>query len=148
MMRKPLLEVDNLSVGYNPRCEHSVILDRVSIEIEEGGSLGIIGETGCGKTTLAMAVMRLLDKKADISGEINFRGKNLLSVSPKEIEAIRWSKISVMFQNSLDVMNPALTILEQLSECVVRHCGASKKDAEKKSYELLDYFTLTRFQGG
>jgi len=144
MMRKPLLGIDNLSVRYNTRGEHSEILDRVSIEVEEGGSLGIIGETGSGKTTLAMAVMRLLDKKADIAGEINFRGKNLLSVTSKEIEAIRWSKISVMFQNGLDVMNPVLTILEQLSECIVRHCGASKKDAEKKSYELLDSVGLDR----
>lgn len=144
MKEKNHLEIKDLSVTYNIISDRITALNNISFSVEKGGTLGIIGETGSGKSTLALAVMGLLDEKAGVSGEIIFEGKNLIRLSYDEKKNIRWSKIAVMFQNSLDVMNPVLTLLEQVSECLIRHCGYSKNDAREKSYELLNSTGLNR----
>lgn len=136
-----MLEVKSLYVKYNSVNPPVVAVDDVSFKLEKGESLGIIGESGCGKSSLALAIMGLV-KQGTISGEILYYGQNLLEMSQKEMQAFRWKEIAIVFQNSLEVLNPVLSIEEQIIEAMKVHCNLSRKDMEKKTIKLLEMVGL------
>lgn len=114
-----MLQVRNLKVQYFTRKRLIKAVDGVSFEIKKGETLGIIGESGCGKTTAALAILRLL-RDAKIEGEVLFKGENLLKKSEKEMREIRGKKISMIFQESTG-LNPVLRIGDQLHEVLEAH---------------------------
>ncbi len=134
-MKSIILQVDQLSVQYTVGENIAMALDNISFSLEKGGSLGIIGESGSGKTTTAMALMGLLEKSAVIHGNIRYCDKNLHNLSEREWNEYRWCKIAIIFQNSMEVLNPVLTIGEQISECLKRHTeldlGATNRKVER-----------------
>lgn len=136
------LEIKNLTVSYK-NSEFNACED-INIKLEKGDSLGVIGESGSGKTTLAMSIMGLLNDKADISGEILYNGVDLLKLSKKEINKIRWKEIAVVFQNSLDVLNPVLTINEQIEEVLIRHTSLDKKQRNIRIVSVLEKVKLSK----
>ncbi|MDR1439804.1 MAG: ABC transporter ATP-binding protein, partial [Clostridiales bacterium] len=129
-MADTLLEVKNLTVRY--RSDNAVIhaVNGISFEIAKGETLGLVGETGAGKTTAALSVIGLLpDRVGKVAGgEILFKGESLLGKPPKEMRSIRGSKISMIFQDPMTSLNPILTIGEQIRESLEIHNAAKPRD--------------------
>lgn len=138
-MTKPLLEVNNLQVDFLIREYRMTAIHNVSFSLNEGTTLGIVGESGCGKTVTATAIMRLLPKTtSDISsGTVKLYGDDLLKKTEKEMCGIRGNKISMIFQDPLTSLNPVYTVGNQLIEMLKVHTDLSKKDAFNKSAQML-----------
>jgi peptide/nickel transport system ATP-binding protein len=138
---QPLLEVQNLTVTYEKASPPVRAVDGVSLSINKGEILGIIGESGCGKTTLALAIMGLL-QGVQVEGEILFNGESLLGLSEERLREYRWKRIALVFQNSLDVLNPVLKIGEQVGEPLCSHDRLTPEEADRRVVELLELVGL------
>lgn len=135
------LEVRNLSVSY--LSEEGALLNAaedVSFQLNQGKSLGIVGESGCGKTTVMMALLRLLpDAGRIIQGQVILEGEDLLRYSEAEMSAVRWSKISIVFQGAMNALNPVRTIESQIAETLRIHDVEKTKQREReRAGELLE----------
>ncbi len=142
-MEMPLLCIKDLKVEYKQNGEAISGVDGVSLSINKGESLGIIGESGSGKTSLAMAIMGLINKPNEVSGSLVFDGNDINTLDKKQLSRLRWKRIAIVFQNSLDILNPLLTIQEQIYEVLIRHCDFSKEQINKRIMDLLLKVGLT-----
>jgi len=131
-----LLEIKDLRVSYGS----DVILNGLDLELADGETLAIIGESGTGKTTLGMSIMRLAE--ARVQGSIRFKGQELLSLSEREMQAIRWNRIAMVFQNVNNVLNPVYSIIDQVAEPMTEHKLRKKGEARARAAELLAQFGL------
>lgn len=133
-----LLSVNNLCVDF-PTSEGDVLAVRdVSFSIEKGKTLGLVGESGCGKTVTAYSILRLLASPGRISaGRIIFNGQDLIDLDQNEIRSIRGKEISMIFQEPMSSLNPVFTIGYQISEILQLHLGMPQKDARDRTVELL-----------
>ncbi|HHY30605.1 MAG TPA: ABC transporter ATP-binding protein, partial [Syntrophaceticus sp.] len=138
---KPLLHIRNLSVTYMAANPPVTAVSDISLQVKQGESLGIIGESGCGKSTLALSIMRLL-KDVRTEGEIFFEGVNLLDLPEQEIRKRRWNKIALVFQNSLEVLNPVLTIAEQIGEPIWTHEQLTAEESDQRIINVLNMVGL------
>ena len=136
-MEHSIIRVENLSVCYHADKRGSRAVNNVSFCLDRGGSLGIIGESGSGKTSLAMAMMGLFKKPTRVDGQIYYEDTDLNRLSERERNLYRWAKMAIVFQNSLDVLNPVLTVHEQILECLRRHTPLPHREADKKVLRLL-----------
>lgn len=138
-MAERILEVKNLSTGF--RTERGLLkaIDGVSFYVEKGEILGVVGESGCGKSVTSQTILRLYDEKytAKHDGKVIFDGKDILHIPEKEMEKIRGNSISMVFQDALSSLNPTFTVGYQLRETLMIHQGMSKKEAGKKAVEML-----------
>ena len=117
-----LLDVVDLSVRFSTRAGHVQAVDRVSFSLERGEMLGLAGESGCGKTTTALALPRLLPDTAVVTGtRIDLDGRNLLTLTEHEMEAVRWRDVAVVFQGAMNALNPVLTVRDQVLEPIRLH---------------------------
>ncbi len=132
-----LLEIKNLSITFHSVHPPIKAVDGVSLQLRKGESLGIIGESGCGKSTLAMGIMGLL-KQVSVAGEIIYRGQNLVGLPEKRLRNYRWKDMAMVFQNSLEVLNPVLTIGEQIGEPLRAHYNLSPAEIDQKVVKLLE----------
>lgn len=134
-----LLEVDNLKTTFTSDRGTVTAVDGVRFYVDRGEILGIVGESGCGKSVTSQSIMRLYDEKklAKYSGEIRLEGKNILDLSETEMQHIRGNEISMIFQDSLSALNPVFTVGEQIVETICIHQGIDKKEAREKAVELL-----------
>ena len=132
-----MLEVQDLSVTYQAGENPVKALQEFSISLEEGETLGIIGESGSGKTTLALALMGLIGGKDQVSGKAFFQGTEYLTFNDREKMALRWKHIAMVFQNSLEVLNPVLSIGEQVGEPIKKHLSLKGKELDDRVDELL-----------
>jgi oligopeptide/dipeptide ABC transporter ATP-binding protein len=113
-------------------------VDGIGLEVYRGETLGVVGESGCGKSVTALSILRLLaSPPAEIQGEILFDGKNLLNMSLDEIRKIRGNSISMIFQEPMTSLNPVMTIGEQISEAIKLHQGVTHQEAWSKAVEML-----------
>ncbi len=134
-----LLEVEDLRTYFKTREGEVHAVDGVSFEVEEGSVLGIVGESGCGKSVTALSVMGLVQSPGRVvSGSIRFEGRDLTTMPEKELEDVRGKQISMIFQDPMTSLNPTLTIGTQNMETLRRHLGLSKADARKRAIELLE----------
>lgn len=132
-----LLEVKNLEVTFAGDAE-AVRLDRASFSVKPGEFLCIVGESGCGKSITSLAVMGLLPANGCVTnGEILFEGRDLLRLSEKELDTVRGSELTMIFQDALSSLNPVFTIGSQLVESIRAHTQIEKKDAQEKAVSLL-----------
>jgi len=137
------LEVKNLSVDFHTDSGVVHAVKNADICVREGGILGLVGESGSGKSVTSLAVLRLLAGRARItSGEILFRGENLLDKTEKQMRAIRGSHIGMVSQNALSALDPSFTIGAQLIEVIRLHQGVDKSTARAKALEALDLVAL------
>jgi peptide/nickel transport system ATP-binding protein len=137
-METILLEVKGLSVAFPVNGEYHKAVDDVSFSIETGKTLGMAGESGCGKSVTSLAIMRLLGGRGKIlSGEIRFKGEDLLSKNESEMRRIRGKKIAMIFQEPMSSLNPVFTIGSQLIEKAKIVTRASAKEAEDLVVEML-----------
>ncbi len=137
---RPILEIDDLRTYFHTRDGIVRAVDGVSFKLHRGETLGVVGESGCGKSVTAMSILRLLaEPPAKIeSGTIMFNGRNLLDLSNAEMRRVRGNEISMIFQERMTSLNPVLTIGRQISESIVLHQGLSSSAAEKHAIEMLD----------
>jgi len=137
-MELPLLEVKDLKTYFFTREGTVKAVDGVSMRVQPGEIRGIVGESGCGKSMTALSILRLVDKPGRIvSGEINFKGENLLAKSMQEMTEIRGKQISMIFQEPKSSLNPVYRVGVQLAEVLRVHKVALKRGKEKRSVELL-----------
>lgn len=137
-----LLQIKNLSVNYYRRKKVIPALNKVSLAVEKGEVLGIIGESGCGKTTLALAILRLISPQEGeiVSGQIIFQNKDILKMGEQELLNIRGKAISMIFQNPFTSLNPVFPIGQQIKETMSSH-GISE-DLEARVFRLLEQVKL------
>jgi oligopeptide/dipeptide ABC transporter ATP-binding protein len=136
----PLLEVDDLHVEFNTRDGVAHAVNGVSFSLREGQTLGILGESGCGKSVTAQAIMGILDTPpARIThGQVRYRGIDLLALDERTRRDVRAARIAMIFQDALSSLNPVFTVGWQIGELVRRHQGASRKEAKQKAVEMLE----------
>lgn len=133
-----LLEIEQLVVGYRTPRGIARALDGVDLQIEEGDTLGIAGESGCGKSTLANAIMGMLPQGVLVQGQIRYRGKDLLRLTPGERRGILWNEIAMVFQGAMNALNPVRTVGQQIAEPMRVKLGLSKAEAQKRTEDLLE----------
>jgi len=139
----PLLEFHDVSVTYRSRGADVPAVRNVSLTVDAGESLGIAGESGCGKTTLTSTVLRLQPKTARVTGEVRLDGQNVLGLSWGKVRALRWAQASVVFQGAMHALNPVQRIGDQLAEPILLHSPkTSKAAADTRVGELLEMVGL------
>ena len=117
-----LLEVENLNAGYQTSGGYLSALEGVTFSLDIGKSLGLVGESGCGKTTLGMALMGLLPPNGSIrGGRVLFEGEDLLQKNDEEMRYIRWKKIAIIFQAAMNALNPVHRVVDQVAEAILAH---------------------------
>jgi peptide/nickel transport system ATP-binding protein len=136
---EPVLDVEDLCVEYQGERRTVRAVDRVTFRVGAGEVFGLAGESGCGKTTAANAIMRLLRDPAVITGgAIRFKGRDVLAMTADELRKFRWREVSMVFQSAMNSLNPVMTVADQMADIFTTHEGMSKKDARKRAGGLLD----------
>ena len=135
-----LLKVKELSVSFSTDEGEVEALDAVNFEVKYGQTLGLVGESGCGKSVTALSVMRLLPRPIGkiTGGSIHFGGMDLLKLTPDEIRQIRGNEIGMIFQEPMNALNPVRTIGDQISESFLLHQNITPKEAWEKSIDMLE----------
>ncbi len=137
--REPLLAVDGLKVEFWTSRGTIHAVNGVSFEIAPGETLGIVGESGCGKSVTSLALLGILPRAGRaVAGTAMFEGRDLLKLSDKELRDVRGKDVAMIFQDPMTSLNPVLTIGRQIREALQTHFGMSRDDAGKRAVELLD----------
>jgi oligopeptide/dipeptide ABC transporter ATP-binding protein len=145
----PLLVVDGLKTYFSlgPETVHAV--DGVSFRLDHGEALGIAGESGCGKTTTALSLVRLLPANATIvEGSIKLYGIDLVKKSPDALRRYRWREVSIVFQGAMNALNPVHRLRDQIAEPLTERLGVSERDARRRAGELLELVGIPKKRGG
>ncbi len=135
-MNKNLLSVENLSVIFSNGKPVKAV-DNISFNMAEEEILGLVGESGCGKTLTALSIMKLLPPNADLSGKVIFKGHDILKKNENDLRNIRGKEISLVFQEPMTSLNPVFTVGDQVAEVLITHSKMKKKEALIKTIELL-----------
>ncbi|MFL0250832.1 ABC transporter ATP-binding protein [Clostridium neuense] len=145
-MAKELLEVKNLCTYFYTQSGVVKSVNDVSFNIRQGETVCVVGESGCGKSVTSMSILKLIPSPPGkiVSGEIIFKGKNLLDLSEDELREIRGNEISVIFQEPMTSLNPVFTIGYQISESLMLHKKLSKEEARKASIDVLKLVGIPR----
>lgn len=138
-----ILEIKDVSVSFGSGSGAGAV-EHFSMDLQEHTRTVLIGETGSGKSVLLLSILQLLPKEAQVSGQVLFRGENLLDKTEKELEHLRGNEISYIPQGSGNGMNPLLKVGFQVGEPMIEHCGKSKKEAIAESVGLLRRFHIGR----
>ena len=136
---RAILEIDNLQTHFFTSAGVVRAVDGVSYGVRSGETLGVVGESGCGKSVTALSILRLVADPPGriVGGAIRFAGTNLLDLSESEMEGIRGNDISMIFQEPMTSLNPLLTVGRQISEAIALHRGLSRRDARDQAVEML-----------
>ena len=140
---KPLLEVDDLRVLFRTDHGPARAVDGVSFTLSAGETLCVVGESGCGKSVTALALMGLLPRaSAQVGGRIAFEGRDLLGLDPRSMADLRGDRLAMIFQEPMTSLNPAFTVGSQLAEVLVRHRGATAKQAREQVLQMLRHVRI------
>ncbi len=144
MEPRELLKIENLEIRYRTdESPSSAVISRFNLEIFPGETLALVGESGCGKTTIALAILRLLDFPGQIiGGKIFYNGENLLALPEKRLRQIRWKEIAMIFQEPAAVLNPLRRVGSQVAEALRLHLGLDAKTARQKTLQLFAQVSL------
>src|SRR4051812_17355110 len=139
MTAAPLIQIEGLRVvfhGDGGRITHAV--DSVDLSVANGATLGLVGESGCGKSVTSLAIMGLLSKdSAEVTGSVRFDGFDLLDVPDETLRDLRGNRLAMIFQEPMTSLNPSFSIGEQIIETILRHRGGSRRQARERAVELL-----------
>jgi peptide/nickel transport system ATP-binding protein len=139
-----LLEVKNLKTKFKTDNGVITVVDGVDFSIKTGETLGVVGESGCGKSVTSLSVMRLLPPNASNEGTINFQGKEILNLSEKEVQQLRGNDIAMIFQEPMTSLNPLHTVGKQIEETINLHMDVSKKEARNRAIATLEALGMPR----
>ena len=137
-MADPLLDVADLTVRFDTDDGSVYAVDQMSFTLGKGEVLGIVGESGCGKSVTCMSLVRLLPETAVVGGSVFFDGVDLLALPPRRLRRIRGRQISYVFQEPMTSLNPVFTVGRQIGEVLERHLGLSRAPARRRAVELLE----------
>jgi oligopeptide transport system ATP-binding protein len=148
MVAEPLLEVKNLRTEFPTREGVVHAVNGISYTVMPGEAVGLVGESGCGKSVSAMSVLNLVAKPGRVvGGEVLFEGRNLLKLGPEEIRKIRGNDISMVFQDPMTSLNPVLSIAQQLTEPLILHKGMDMAAAERRAIEMMELVEIPFARG-
>jgi peptide/nickel transport system ATP-binding protein len=134
----PILDVRGLSVEYGTQDGAVVAVDNVDLDVAPGEFVGVVGESGCGKSTLLFAIARLLSPPAEISaGSVEFHGQNLVTMSEKQLNVLRWRDLSVVMQSAMNALNPVASIGAQFKDTMTAHGKPAKREIADRSVEVM-----------
>jgi len=133
-----MLDIKNLYISFKTPEGIVKAVNDVSFKLKKNESLAIVGESGSGKTQLAYSILGLLDKNAEVQGQITYQNNNILSLNEKELNKIRSKKISIIFQDPMTSLNPYMKIKKQLNEIIINHNGFTNDQATKETLRILD----------
>jgi len=138
-MEEPLLQVRDLITAFDTDGGLVRAVDQVSFDVARGKTLGIVGESGCGKSVTAMSLVRLLPQPSGkiLQGEVRFKGRDLSRLKPDELRRVRGNEIGVIFQEPMTALNPVQRIGKQLAECFLLHKGMKRREAWEAGVEML-----------
>ena len=137
-MATPILEIDNISISFFAHTAEIPAVMDFSCTIMPGEAMGLVGESGCGKSTVALAVMGYLGRSGRITkGAIRFKGRDMAAMSPRELRALRGSEIAMIYQEPMASLNPAMKIDRQLMEVPMIHAGASAREAREMALDIV-----------
>ena len=138
-MPQPLLQLLNLHTTFSTDAGEARAVDGVSLEVGAGETVGLVGESGCGKSVTALSILRLIQPPGRIESgsEIRLEGRDLMSLSEREMRAVRGNRIAMVWQEPLSALNPVFTVGDQIAEVARVHAGASRADAKAKAIEML-----------
>jgi peptide/nickel transport system ATP-binding protein len=134
----PLLEVRDLDVTYRSGTDSVRAVRGVNFTLQAGQTLGMAGESGSGKTTVALSLLRLLPPTAKVSGQVLFEGEDVLGMPWNRLRAVRWARGSVVFQGAMSALNPVRTVGQQICEPILLHEKVTRREAEARTAQLLD----------
>lgn len=143
-MANSVLNVESLNVEFNMEGNYFHAVRDVSFKIEPGETLGLVGESGCGKSVTSLALVRLLTQSARVTGKIEYQGKNLLELPERDMRDIRGNEISMIFQEPMTSLNPVYKIGAQISETLLLHKDISPREAFQQSLEMLKKVGIPR----
>ncbi|MFZ5912041.1 MAG: ABC transporter ATP-binding protein [Chloroflexota bacterium] len=146
MTEQPLLSVRHLTTEFHTADKHIArALEDVSFDVLPGQTLGLVGESGCGKTTVLMSIMRLLPASGRITaGHVYFKGNDLLNLSEREMRAHRWKDIAIVFQGAMNALNPVMKVGDQIREAILLHNLMDAEAADKCVGDLLEMVGIQR----
>ncbi|MCL2583104.1 MAG: ABC transporter ATP-binding protein [Streptosporangiales bacterium] len=140
-----MLEVSGLSVAYETGGSPVRAVQDVSLHVDRGEFLGVVGESGCGKSTMLFAVAQLLSPPARITGgDVTFSGQNLVTMTDKQLSSVRWRNLSVVMQSAMNALNPVTTVGAQFADAMRAHGTKSKAEIRKRSEEVLALVGIDR----
>src|SRR5881397_1510148 len=139
VVREPLLSVEDLNVRFATRRGTVHAVNGISFDVAPGETLGIVGESGCGKSVTALAILGILPRQGRVpSGQALFEGRDLLGLSDRLLRRIRGKEIAMIFQDPMTSLNPVLTIGRQIREALETHFGMGRKEAQRTAADALD----------
>ncbi len=146
---EPVLDVRDLKTHFFTREGVVRAVDGISFSLEPGQTLGIVGESGCGKSVTALSIMGLIPKPPAkiVGGQVLFQGRDLANLSEKQLEDVRGKEIAMIFQDPMTSLNPTLTIGTQITETIRRHLDVTKAQARKRAVELLEEVQIPNAAG-
>jgi oligopeptide transport system ATP-binding protein len=138
MARTPLLSVNDMKVRFSTRRGHIYAVNGISFDLSAGESLGIVGESGCGKSVTSLAMLGLLPKQGEVTqGEVHFGGRDLLKLRDSDLRSIRGNDVAMIFQDPMTSLNPVLKVGRQLTEAIRKHLDMDKASAREEAISLL-----------
>lgn len=140
----PLLEVSDLNIGFKSDFEKVNVVDGISFHVNPGEILGLVGESGCGKSVTSMSLLRLLGKQAEVTGDLRFNNRDLLQLSEREMRHNRGNDMAMIFQEPMTSLNPLHTVGKQIGEPLVRHKKMSKAKVKSEVISLLKEVGIPR----
>lgn len=148
-MEQHLLEVQELHTSFFTHMGEVQAVRGVSFYVDQGEVIGVIGESGCGKSVTALSIMGLLSKQGRVTdGEVRFKGENLLSLSKKDRAGMRGKHIAMIFQDSMTSLDPVFTVGDQMSEVLRYHTGIGKEEALARCIEMLGLVGMQEPENG
>jgi peptide/nickel transport system ATP-binding protein len=134
----PILEVSGLKVEYNTSRGSVCAVDNVDLTVGKGEFVGVVGESGCGKSTMLFAIAALLSPPASVTGgKVMFHGQNLVTMTEKQLNVLRWCEYSVVMQSAMNALNPVTSIAAQFKDALQAHGAASKREIANRSAEVM-----------
>ena len=133
-----LLEIKDLTIHFQTEDGDVAAVNGIDLNVDSGKTLGLVGETGAGKTTTALGILRLVPEPGKIlSGSILYKGKDVMQMSEKEVQDVRGNEISMIFQDPMTALNPVMTVGDQVAEVILRHQNCSKAEAQQRMIDIL-----------
>ena len=144
-----LLEIKDLTIHFQTEEGNVKAVNGISFAVEQGKTLGLVGETGAGKTTTALGILRLVPEPGKIlSGSVTYKDSNILQMSEKDVQDLRGNEISMIFQDPMTALNPVMTVGDQIAEVILRHQKCTKTEAQERMMAMLDKVGISADRAG